>query len=307
MQHAIDPKIDCVFKALLGSEENQNLLIHFLNAFLAQELTEPLVSVDIQNPYNDKEFLSDKLSIVDVKAKDSHEQIYQIEIQLVSYASLPARILYNWADIYSQQLKSGQDYAQLKPTYSIWLLVEKLLPDDSEYMHHYKMRDEQGRVFSHHGGIWLLELSKFNVNQVEREDQRWLKFFKDGEHLNDSAVLLSWMNTREMQQAMNTLSAFSEKEHRYFQYQARQEYLRQQRTLQLESEEAKQREALALREKDIALQEKHTALQEKHTALQEKDTALQEKDTALQEKQAAQQREQDALAEIERLKTLLNQ
>jgi len=33
MRHAIDPKIDCVFKALLGAEENRNLLIHFLNAF----------------------------------------------------------------------------------------------------------------------------------------------------------------------------------------------------------------------------------------------------------------------------------
>jgi len=28
MRHPIDPKIDCVFKALLGSEENRNLLIH---------------------------------------------------------------------------------------------------------------------------------------------------------------------------------------------------------------------------------------------------------------------------------------
>jgi chromosome segregation ATPase len=31
MKHRIDPKIDCVFKALLGSEENRNLLLHFLN------------------------------------------------------------------------------------------------------------------------------------------------------------------------------------------------------------------------------------------------------------------------------------
>ena len=56
MRHAIDPKIDCVFKALLGSEENRNLLIHFLNAFLAPDLIEPLVWVEILNPYNDKEF-----------------------------------------------------------------------------------------------------------------------------------------------------------------------------------------------------------------------------------------------------------
>jgi hypothetical protein len=30
MKHQIDPKIDCVFKALLGSEENRNLLVHSL-------------------------------------------------------------------------------------------------------------------------------------------------------------------------------------------------------------------------------------------------------------------------------------
>ena len=146
MRHAIDPKIDCVFKALLGSEENRNLLIHFLNAFLAQDLIEPLVWVEILNPYNDKEFLSDKLSIVDVKARDSHDRLYQIEIQLTGYGHLPARIIYNWADIYSQQLKSGQDYLELRPTYSIWLLAENLITDDNEHLHHYKMRDEQGKI-----------------------------------------------------------------------------------------------------------------------------------------------------------------
>jgi len=35
MKHSIDPKIDCVFKALLGAEANRRLLIHFLNAVLA--------------------------------------------------------------------------------------------------------------------------------------------------------------------------------------------------------------------------------------------------------------------------------
>jgi hypothetical protein len=57
-------------------QKKTNLLIHFLNAFLAQDLAEPLVWVDIMNPYNDKEFLNDKLSIVDIKAKDSQERLY---------------------------------------------------------------------------------------------------------------------------------------------------------------------------------------------------------------------------------------
>lgn len=283
MRHAIDPKIDCVFKALLGADENRNLLLHFLNAFLAQELIEPLVWVDILNPYNDKECLTDKLSIVDVKAKDRHERLYQIEIQLTSYRHLPARIIYNWADIYSQQLKSGQDYSELKPTYAIWLLAENLLFDDTDYIHHYKMRDEQGHTFTPHGGIWLLELNKFNANHIETEDQRWLKFFKVGEQLNDDA-LPDWMTTQEMKQAMSTLTIFSEKERQYHQYQARQEYLREQQSIQ--------------REQQNIQRELEQTARELVQAKMREQVARQREESALAEKQAA-------LSEIERLKALL--
>lgn len=73
------------------------------------------------------------------------------------------------------------------------------------------MRDEQGKTLIEQGGIWLLELKKFAATQIESEDQRWLKFFTEGEQLNDDA-LPDWMITQEMKQAMSTLSTFSEKE-----------------------------------------------------------------------------------------------
>lgn len=80
MKHPIDPKIDCVFKVLLGTDRNRRLLIHFLNAILAGEFTAPIIEVEILNPYNEREFLNDKLSIVDVKARDRTGRLYQIEI-----------------------------------------------------------------------------------------------------------------------------------------------------------------------------------------------------------------------------------
>ncbi len=94
MKHPIDPKIDCVFKALLGTERNRRLLIHFLNAILAGDLAAPITEVEILNPYNEREFLDDKLSIVDVKARDERGRLYQVEIQLLGHPDLPARILY---------------------------------------------------------------------------------------------------------------------------------------------------------------------------------------------------------------------
>ena len=204
MKHPIDPRIDCVFKALLGAEDQRALLIHFLNAILAADLPAPITAVDILNPYNEREYLDDKLSIVDVKARDDQGRLYQIEIQLLSYPDLPARILYTWTDLYSQQLQSGKDYNLLKPTYAIWLLADDLLRGDPAYAHRYCLRDDQGRRLLDHGGIWLLELNKVPAERVESEQQRWLRFFKDGGRL-DAAALPEWMQTDEMRQAMTIL------------------------------------------------------------------------------------------------------
>ncbi|MGH8498052.1 MAG: Rpn family recombination-promoting nuclease/putative transposase [Methylococcales bacterium] len=311
MKHRIDPKVDCVFKALLGSEANRDLLIHFLNAILAAELAAPITEVEILNPYNEKEFLDDKLSIVDVKARDGAGKVFQVEVQLSVYGHLATRMAYTWADIYSQQLQSGQDYRLLKATYSIWLLAENLIADE-DYAHNYKLRDEQGRMLLDHGGIWVLELAKFDAETIATDQQRWLMFFKTGDQLDD-ANLPEWMNTEEMRKAMSTLKQFSEKERDYHAYQARQNYLREQRTIQGELEELGQKleqerlEKLdALGREQAALQEKQAALQREAAALQEKQAALQEKQIALQEKQAALQREESARLEIERLKALLN-
>jgi predicted transposase/invertase (TIGR01784 family) len=298
MKHQIDPKIDCVFKALLGAEENRNLLIHFLNAILSSDLLVPIETVDIINPYNDKEFLEDKLSIVDVKAKDARGAIYQIEIQLVNFANLPERILYNWADIYSQQLQSGDSYHELRPTYSIWLLAENLIKADTDYIHTYKIRDNKGRVLNDHCGIWLLELDKFSIHQIDTEQQRWLRFFKEGDQLNDEAGLPDWMTTGEMRQAMSTLRQFSEKERDYHAYQARQNYLREQLTRQYEFDEERKAKLEALQREQVAKEREKVALAEKQAAIDEKQAAINEKQAAIDEKQAA-------LEEIERLKSLL--
>ncbi|MBB1074317.1 Rpn family recombination-promoting nuclease/putative transposase [Rhodoferax sp. 4810] len=291
MRRPIDPKVDCVFKALLGSNNNRNLLVHFLNATLGETLRCPIREVEILNPYNDREQADSKLSIVDIKAQDENKQQYQIEIQLLNHSGLSARIIYNWGLLYTRQLKESDPYELLKPSYSIWLLAEPLLDDqlayfgDPEFLHVYRFRDNQGRCFHNHGGIWLLELSKFQAADVETELQRWLRFFLEAERL-DSSNLPVWMQTNEMRQAMQTLKLFSDEDRAYWEYQDRISYLRIQRSLENDLKQA--------------LQEKEAVLQEREIAIQEKEAAVQEKDIAIQEKDAA-------VLEAARLKALLDQ
>ena len=92
------------------------------------------------------------------------------------------------------------------------------------------------------------------------------------------------ITTVKIKQAMSTLKQFSEKERDYWAYQARQDFLRQQGTMEYELDEERKARLEAQKREEEALHREKTALDEKQTVLTEK---------------------QAALAELERLKALL--
>ena len=99
---------------------------------------------------------------------------------------------------------------------------------------------------------------------------------------------------------MNTLKLFSEKERDYHAYQSRQNYLREQRTIQIEREED-------LREMEKIKHDMEQAQQDLQRERMEKQAALQERESALRDREAGLQKQQSMQAEIERLKALLAQ
>ena len=232
-----------------------------------------------------------------MKAQDQSRRLYQIEIQLLNLPDLPGRIVYGWANLYRSQLKKGDGYDQLQPAYSIWLLGETLRPEVTEALHRFRLQDEQRRSLVAHGGIWLVELSKVTVEAVHTEQERWLKFFVEGDRL-DEARLPEWMQTAEMRQAMSTLQGFSEQERAYHRYQARQDYLRQQKSIEnyMKAIRAAEEQARAAEEQARAEMEQARAEMEQARAEMEQARAAEARERA--EKEAA-------LAEIVRLKAQL--
>lgn len=124
LKHAIDPRVDYVFKVLFATVGNEDILVAFLNAIIKPPV--PIVSVIIVNPYNEREFENDKLTIVDVKVTDEKGFMYQIEMQLGNHKDVRVRSAVNWAQIYSKQISKGDDYNAVKPTISIWLLTQNI-------------------------------------------------------------------------------------------------------------------------------------------------------------------------------------
>src|SRR5262245_56898105 len=90
----IEPTVDFAFKRLYGREETADLLIDLLNCVLDPPADRRITAVEILNPYNPKEALDDKLSILDVKARDRLGRQFNIEMQMIAYGYYEKRILY---------------------------------------------------------------------------------------------------------------------------------------------------------------------------------------------------------------------
>lgn len=75
---------DFVFKALFGREDktSRKLLINLLNDILSAKGEDTISSVTYLNPFNYKEYESDKLSILDIKAKTEKGEMVNIEVQV---------------------------------------------------------------------------------------------------------------------------------------------------------------------------------------------------------------------------------
>jgi predicted transposase/invertase (TIGR01784 family) len=236
LDHPVDPMVDCVFKALLGDPANVDLLEDFLNALLRP--ASPIVEVEILNPYNDKEMEADKLTVVDVKARDAGGRTFQVEVQLGLDPELRHRMVYTWSDVYQGQLSAGQGYQQLAPVISIWLLKHVLLRDSALAHHCFVLSDPQdGCRLSDHLTIHVWELSRWRGQAGEEQAERWLHFLKEGHRWTELPAVL---NTPTMRKAMATLQRFSDKGQDYWRYQARQNYLREQESDQFRMRQAEE-------------------------------------------------------------------
>ncbi|MCB9760644.1 MAG: Rpn family recombination-promoting nuclease/putative transposase [Alphaproteobacteria bacterium] len=246
MRHRINPLVDYAFKRLLGTEANKNLTLHFLNAILRPR--PPIVEIALVNPFNDRDYADDKLSVVDVKARDALGRVFQIELQVRLHEGVRPRMVYTWADLYQAQLPKGQDYETLQPVYAIWLLGEVLLPESPAVHHRFTAFDPDNRVaLCDHFNLHTLELPKWRPLDVPLDDeQRWCTFFREAWRWTE---LPDALDTPEMRQAMGTLIEISDQERAYHDYASRLDQLRVKATIEASARRAQ--EALAATQAEL--------------------------------------------------------
>ena len=237
----VTPKIDIVFKKLFGVEENKDLLISLINSIVSKE--DQVVDVTILNPYNLKNFLQDKLSILDVKAKSVSGKLYNIEIQISDEADYDKRALYYWAELYTQQLKKSDDYSKLNKAIGIHILNFTSIPEVKKYhnVFHLLEKDDKFHFFKDIE-LHTIELKKFENNKTEQklsEDEevnlffskiktsldRWVAFLTRCDLL-ESSNFPSKIKDTNLQKAIDVLNVMSFDEKEREAYENRLKWLR---------------------------------------------------------------------------------
>ena len=220
----LSPLVDFLFKRIFGDEKNADLLIHFLNAVF-EETGEPLVeSVEILNPYIDKDAMTDKMSVLDIRARTQARTLVNIEVQIRDEGDMRERTLYYWAKLYEGQLAEGNRYHALHKAITVNILKFNEIGNERYHNVFHVREDTDGSLLTDRLEIHFLELPKLRHQAIGVEQRlvRWLTFLtvrskeRMAELVKGDAV---------MEKAMTTLEVLSQDERTRMLYEARQKAL----------------------------------------------------------------------------------
>ncbi|PCJ18932.1 MAG: hypothetical protein COB02_09355 [Candidatus Cloacimonadota bacterium] len=225
---------DILFKLTFGDPNKTNILISLINALLQLQGDKKILEVEILNPFNDKEFIGDKLSIVDIKAKDGLGILYNIEMQVPKHWK--KRALYYASKLYTSQLEESYSYNKLNKTISISILNETCFTNNNEIHNIYTFHNTKSlKPLDDLMQLHFIELSKFNKNKatsLSTPFEKWLYALKHGDNYQKESdmlpkELITEDGIKEAFQAMRY--ANSDKQTLYL-LEARQKYIHDQIT-----------------------------------------------------------------------------
>jgi len=216
----LNPKIDIVFKKIFGTEQNKNVLKSLINSVLPKD--EKIVEVTIKNPYNETDFIGDKLSVVDIKATDEKHRWYDIEIQVKEQKYYGKRAIFYLSEIYSNQLAESDSYDKLKKTIIISLLDFDYFLNDKRYFRRCCYKDfDTNELYPEldFADLYFVELRKFDneLIHIKTTLDRWITFLNKATEL-DKDNLPDELKNDDIIQAINTIDtmSFNPKERDYY-------------------------------------------------------------------------------------------
>ena len=192
---------DWAVKRMLRDKANFGVLEGLLTVLLEEKITitEILESESNQDSYDDK------FNRVDIKAKNSKDEIIIVEVQLSREVYFLERILYGVSKAICEHVSLGSDYDKVKKVYSVNILYFDM-GTGKDYLYHGKTefkgvftddilqisKKQQntfrkwpaGNVFPEY---FLIRVNQFN-ELAKTPIEEWMEYIKDGIIKDDTTV-----------------------------------------------------------------------------------------------------------------------
>jgi len=186
-------RFDWAIKRLLRQKANFDVLEGFLTVFLGEKVT----ILEILESESNQLSAEDKFNRVDIKARNSKDEIIIIEIQNTRELYYLERILYGVAKAITEHISLGETYYKVKKIYSISVLYFDI-GKGNDYLYygqnhfvgvhtgdHLQVNvKERDAIVSRMPAEIFLEYVLIRVNEFDKVAvtplEEWMKYLKDG-------------------------------------------------------------------------------------------------------------------------------
>lgn len=208
-RNVVKAKLDVIFKRFFTRDKDLKNLSSFLEAVLDMP----------QNSITKIQVLDTKLLPTQIDGKQGdldlkvymNDSVVNVEIQIEDERNYRDRSVYYWSKTYSDELKKGQDYNDLKPTICINIMNFKMFDCEEAYSTFKLLETGRHEVLTDKCAILFFELKKIN-DKIEPDNRKklWLQLINA--ETEEELDMLNETGVPEIQKAVVTLREMSEDE-----------------------------------------------------------------------------------------------
>ncbi len=189
-----------------------------------------ILNVELLPTHLHRDYANDKLGVLDVLVCLPDGSQINLEMQVKDFEFWDERALFYLGKMFTGQLRSGEDYENLKKCIHVSILDFVHFPEDQRCFRTLHFRDDDtGELYSNKLELQILELRKLPPEIKTEEDiVRWMRFFngKSREEFENMAMTSEYLGAAY--EALQKLSADDQKR---IEYEAREKALRDHNAL----------------------------------------------------------------------------
>ena len=188
---------DYIFKKIFAKKGNESILKDLLNSILQIKIKSIEVIADANL---ERQLESNKLGILDLKAKVDEEAIVNIEIQIINRYNMIERTLFYWSGLYYNVLQKGADYKEIKKVIAINILDYNEF-DEGPYHEIARLRREYlYKILTDKIEIHFIQIPKFKKQRKDMKTKldMWMDFISQ---IDEKEVKNAMSKNKEIKKA----------------------------------------------------------------------------------------------------------